>query len=92
MCTHTIDDTELLTVSQAAQRLKCSERHIWRLIAAKQLKVFRHSGLTRVTKKSIHDFINDHVSDAPEATPPCASQSEWKADRSSSNPEDQRDV
>ena len=67
---HRSDDAELLTVSQAAERLKCSERHVWRLIEAKHLKVFRHSGLTRVTTKSLNEFINEHVSDGPEMAPP----------------------
>jgi len=72
MRTHAIDDIELLTVSQIVDRLKCSERHVWRLIEAKRLNVFRHSGLTRVTVRSLRDFITNNVSDGPEMTPPDA--------------------
>ena len=52
-----IEDLDLLTVKQVAQRLNCSARHVWRLIAAGSLSAIRLGGLTRVSQAALSNFI-----------------------------------
>jgi excisionase family DNA binding protein len=48
---------DLLTIPEVAKRLSCSERHIWRLVRDKEIEVFRHRGLTRITARALERFI-----------------------------------
>lgn len=47
----------LLTIAETAQRLSCSERHVWRLIKDQEIEVVRHRGITRVPVDSVNEFI-----------------------------------
>jgi Helix-turn-helix domain len=52
------DPTQLHTIPETAQRLKCSPRHVWRLVYDEEIEVVRHKGLTRITEQAIRDFID----------------------------------
>ncbi|MBS0244143.1 MAG: helix-turn-helix domain-containing protein [Proteobacteria bacterium] len=49
------DTPQWLTVAEAAKILHVSERHIWRLIRAKQLRVKRLGRCVRIPRKDVED-------------------------------------
>lgn len=53
------DPHRLLTIKEVAQRLHVSQRTVWRLIRANQLRARRILGATRVSERDLDDFIRN---------------------------------
>lgn len=76
------EGTKLVRVSFAAEEIKSSERHVWRLIANGELVTFRHGRITRITLESLHDYIAKHLDPKPIA----AKEAEPEPDAERSQP------
>ncbi|WP_372710075.1 helix-turn-helix domain-containing protein [Hyphomicrobium sp.] len=52
--------SQLLTVDEAASRLRCSPRHVWRLMSPERRELERVAigGMTRTTEQSVQRLID----------------------------------
>lgn len=57
--TEKADPHRLLTIKKVAERLHVSQRTVWRLIRAKQLRARRILGATRVSERDLEEFIRN---------------------------------
>lgn len=51
-------DTNLITVDEAARRLMCSTRQIWRLVKSRDLDRVQIGRMTRTTEESVQRLID----------------------------------
>ena len=52
-------DERVETIKEVAERLHVSQRTVWRLIRANQLRARRILGATRVSERDLDDFIRN---------------------------------
>lgn len=57
-----MSEKPLRTIPDAAVRLKCSERKVWRYIRDLELPVVRFGRSTRITEEDLQAFIDRHRS------------------------------
>lgn len=56
-----VEEEKLLTIKEAAEMLRCSEGHIYRLIRRGELPTIKVGRkYTRIKKKDVLDFIEKH--------------------------------
>lgn len=60
MSTQSDQSPTYLTVAEAAEMMRVSDRTIYRWIREKRLKCFRVGNVTRIEEKDMHAFIEEY--------------------------------